>query len=686
MSHSPTPLAWALSLALVSPSYAGVITELETLRISVSPLNLQAQQLASPLSLIQGPRLDLSRAATLGETLKHEPGIHSDTFGAGASRPVIRGQTAPRVKVLSDGSEIMDASSISPDHAITIDTWLAERIEVLRGPAALLYGGSAIGGVVNVIDRKIPTRVPDNGVEGSIQVKGSSVDRGRAGAVELTTGEENIAVHLEGSTHKSGNYRVPHWQDNKVKDSHARSDNVSVGLSVIGERGYLGGAYSYREDTYGLPGHTHEGEDCHTHNHGTILHCGSHEHSHGHDHGHDHSHGHEHEHEHEHSATAHLRNQRLDLRGELRDPLPGFTRARLRGGYTDYTHIEKDGDEDGTRFNNRGYDARLELEHQAIGAFNGVVGLQTSLSDFESKGGTENFIPKTRTRNHGLFLLEHLQWQDWRFELGARHEWQTVKPDSQTLRSRQDNATSLSLGAIWNFAPAYSANLSFSRSQRLPTAQELYAKGPHFATLSYEQGNPDLRRETSQNIDVGLRKHSGDLRLDLRAFYNRSHDYIYAQTLDQHEDFRLIRYSQDDAQLWGLEGKISYPVAQALTLSVYGDLVRGKLRKPERNLPRMPAARIGVRGDVQWQSWAAYMAYTLSLAQRRSAQFEQNSASFGLLNLGISYSGRLAKTDYTAYLQASNVLNKLAYNHTSFIARQAPLQGRNLSAGIRIEF
>ncbi|HRL20604.1 MAG TPA: TonB-dependent receptor [Alcaligenes sp.] len=677
----PLPLALAVAISpLAQAADPATVTQLEPIRISASPLALSQQELLSPATVLQGAKLDLRRSATLGELLDGEPGIYSDTFGAGASRPVIRGQTAPRVTVLSDGSQVMDASAISPDHAITVDPWLAERVEVLRGPSALLYGGNAIGGVVNVLDRKIPQAIPENGFEGAVQAQGSTGDRGHAAAVELTAGQGNVAVHVEGSSRRGRDYRVPNWTDSRVKDSHARSDNMSVGLSFIGERGYLGAAYSYREDRYGLPGHSHEYEDCHPH--GATLHCGGH----GHHHGHDHSHGHDHDHEHEHTATAVLRSERIDLRGELRDPLPGFQRARLRAGITDYRHVEKDGDIDGTRFSNRGYDGRLELEHRPLGPFTGVVGLQTALSDFESRGGSENFIPKTRSRSHGLFVLENLHWQDWRFEFGARQEWQSITPDSARLERRTGTANSFSAGAIWDFAPQYSASVSVSRSQRLPNAQELYARGVHFATLSYERGNPNLTRETSQNVDLGLQKHAGDLRFDLRAFYTRSKDYIYGRTLDRHEDFSLIQYSQDDARFWGLEGTVSYPVRRWATLSVFGDIVRGKLLNPSRNLPRMPSARLGVRADVNWQQWSGFVDYTHTFAQSRLADFEQRSPSYGLLGAGLSYQTRMDHTTYTLYLKGNNLLDKLAYNHTSFIARQAPLMGRNIMAGIKVQF
>lgn len=686
MRFQPRPLPLALALLLCASAQANEIEEpvpeLAPIRISASPLALRQTELATASTVLQGPKLDLRRSSTLGELLDGAVGIHVDSFGSGASRPVIRGQTAPRVKVLSDGAEVMDASAISPDHTITVDTWQADRIEVLRGPSALLYGGGAIGGVVNVLDRKIPTAIPEKGFEGSVRAQGSTADRGRIGAVEMTAGEGNIALHVEGASHRSRDYRVPNWTDSRVKDSDSSTDTGSIGLSFIGDRGYIGAAYSYREGSYGLPGHSHEYEDCHPH--GATLHCGGHSHDHGHDH--DHGHSHDHGHEHEHSATAHLRTQRFDIRGELRDPLPGFQRARLRAGATNYQHVEKDGDIAGTRFTNRGYDTRLELEHNPWGPFEGVIGLQTSQSDFASRDGTENFIPPTRTRSQGLFLLESVNWDDWRLELGARQEWQTVTPDSQTLERRKGTATSFSLGTVWDFAPEYAASLSVSRSQRLPTAQELFAKGVHFATLSYERGDPNLDRETSHTVDLGLQKHLGDLRFDLRTFYTRSSNYIYGRSLDRHEDFQLIQYSQDKAQFWGLEAEASYPVTSWASLSVYGDLVRGKLQDPGRNLPRMPAARLGIRTDLNWQNWSGFVGYTHTFGQERVAEHEESSPSYGLLSMGLSYRLQMDQNTYTLYLRGNNLLNKLAYRHTSFIARQAPLMGRNILAGIQVEF
>jgi len=329
-----------------------------------------------------------------------------------------------------------------------------------------------------------------------------------------------------------------------------------------------------------------------------------------------------------------------------------------------------------------------------VGGFEGVFGVQTARSDFESRGGKENFIPKTRTHNTGVFVLENYVLDDWRFELGARHEWQSVKPQDGSLRAFSGHANSISAGAVWNFAPDYAASLSLSRAQRMPNAQELYAKGVHLATNTYERGNANLGRETSNSIDLGLRKTLGDARFSVNLFHSRVNGYIYGRTLDTYTDpddadkvFRLIDYTQRDAQFTGIEAEASYRFTPVVSATVFGDYVRGKLRAGEGNLPRIPSARVGVRTDLTWQQWRGFAEYTQVLRQNRVAEKEQKTAGFGLLSLGVAYEGKLgAQSQYELSLRGTNLLNKLAYSHTSFVSRAAPLPGRSIHAGVRVTF
>ena len=441
-----------------------------------------------------------------------------------------------------------------------------------------------------MIDKKIPSEVPEKGIAAEAEIRGATGTKERAGAIGITAGEGNFAVRVEGMKRRSGDYRVPDWSSSKLDGSYSESTQGTVGMSWITPRGYIGLAFTHLESKYGLPGHNHEYEGCHPH--GTHLHCGGHDHDHGdgdeagHDHDHDHGGG---------VPYVKLRSNRTDLRAEYLDPFAGIEKIRLRGGLTDYQHQEIEGGEVGTTFKNRGYDLRLEAQHKPIAGWRGVVGMQTSHSDFRADG-EEAFLPRSKTRANGIFLLEEYKLADWRFELGARQDWQTVSPQGGAPRSSL-SGTSLSAAAIWNFAPEYSAALSLSRSQRLPTAQELYAKGVHLATNTYEIGNAGLGRETSHNIDLTLRKHSGATTFSASVFHNRVKNYIYANTLDRYEDFRLIEYTQRDAEFTGVEGELRHQFTPVFSAAVFGDYVRGKLTGGDGNLPRIPAARAGLRGN-----------------------------------------------------------------------------------------
>lgn len=677
----PTPLMLSLALAFGSAVAYADDTALAPVTVSASALALGSDQMSTPVSVLAGDELVRRRAATLGETLTGEPGIAASHFGAGASRPIIRGMDGPRVKLLSDGSEIMDASTISPDHAVAIEPMLSEQIEVLRGPSALAYGGGAIGGVVNVLDKRVPTAVPERGVEGSVELRADSVANGVAGAFEVTAGSGNLAFHAEGLKRDARDYRVGGgWDHSRVEGSYNQTETGSLGVSWVGERGYLGLAFTRQQNEYGLPGHSHEYEACHPH--GNHLHCGHHGEEDEHEHDHD-----------EHGGTPYVKldSDRWDLRGELLEPFAGFTRARLRASYTDYGHDEIEQDEGidsvGTRFRSKASDARVELEHAPLGGWRGVLGLQTGRRDFRADGD-EAYVPPTVTTRHAAFLIEEYTLADWRFEAGLRHEWQDIDVDSSTQRDRSHRGNSVSLGAVWNFAPQYSLGMTLSRTQRLPTAEELYARGLHMATSTWERGNPDLKAETANNVDLTLRKLTGPTAFSVSVFHNRIDDYIHARTLDAHEDFQLIEYAQRDASFTGIEGAIRQQLDATFGLTLFGDYVRAKLEAGDgdRDLPRIPAHRVGLRLDAKWNAWRAEAEVYRVGRQDDVAEFERETPGYNMVNVGLSYNGRYNTTPWQVYVKGNNLGNQLAYAHTSFIKNAAPLEGRNLSLGVRVSF
>lgn len=681
MSKTVSPRCCAVMLALASPAVAAdtpsppaaAEVELTAVTVSASTLSLGSGDMAAPVSLLAGEDLVRRREATLGATLEREPGINASHFGAGASRPIIRGMDGARVKLLADGAEIMDASTVSPDHAVAVEPMLSSRIEVLRGPSALAYGGGAIGGVVNVLDDKVPTAIPVRGIEGHVELRGNTAARETAGAFAVTAGSGNLAVHAEGLGRDARDYRVGDgWaQGRRVDGSFNDSESGSLGLSWVGDRGYLGLAYTRLHNDYGLPGDTHALGECEAM--GDRLQCSDHA-------------GHE---EGEEQGTPYVRldSERWDLRGEVLEPFSGVASLRLRASQTNYRHDEIEGDEVGTRFRNRAHDARVELEHLPLAGWRGVAGLQTSARDF-SASGDEAYVQPTLTRRHGVFLIEEYRTGPWRLEAGLRHEWQHIDVDARDLPDRGHRGTSASVGAVWNFAPHYALGLSLSRAQRLPTAEELYADGPHAATGTIERGNDRLEPETSHNLDLSLKKLAGDTTFSLAAFRNRVSDYIYARTLDAADGVQLVEYTQRDATFTGLEGEIRRQLNPILGLALFGDLVRARLASGagDRDLPRIPAHRLGLRLDGKWQGWSGEIEWARVARQNDVAALESETAGYNMLNLGISYSGRHGDRPYLIYVKATNLADELAYSHTSFIKDAAPLMGRNVTAGVRVSF
>ena len=698
-----TPLALAILFAFAPAVHAQTAQpdssrltsdpdSVPTVVVSASSLGVLEDDMITPVTSLSGGALVRARESTIGETLANQPGITSSHFGAGASRPVIRGMDGPRVKILSDGAEVQDASTISPDHAVGFEPVLAERIEVLRGPSALAYGGGAVGGVVNILDRKIPTKMPEKPIEGSMELRANSVAREKTGAFEVTGGAGNIAVHAEGVKRDAGDYRVgKDWNEGRrVNGSYKETESGTVGLSWVGERGYLGAAYTKERTEYGIPGHNHEFESCHPH--GDHLHCGGHGHGEeeeGHDHDHDH------DHEHGEVPVVKLDSDRWDVRGEYRNPMAGITKARLRASFTDYRHdeLERQPNDGGrgvvaTSFLNKGHDVRVEMEHAPVGGVRGVFGLQTTRRDFNTIG-EEAYVPPTVTKKHAAFLTEEYKLENWRFEAGLRHEWQDIKVDSATQRDTDARGTSVALGAVWKFQPQYSLRAGIARSHRLPTAEELYAHGVHLATATYEIGNQNLSKETSNNIDVTLRKFEGNTTFSLSAFHNRVDNYIYAHTLDNHEGFQLVEYAQRDATFTGLEGEVRHKFSNVVEGTLFGDMVRARFDNAgegSRNIPRIPAHRIGARVNADWQAWHGMVELVRVGKQNRVADFEGPTGGYNMLNLGGHYTTRIGGVPAQIYARINNLTDELAFSHTSFIKEAAPLPGRNITAGLRFVF
>ena len=616
-------------------------------------------------------------------------GVSSNSFGAGSSRPVIRGQEGARVKVTQNATETMDVSSLSPDHVVTVDPQLAQKIEVIRGPSTLLYGAGSVGGLVNVVDTKIPTVMPENGYTGDVGIRYNSANDEKMAHAGVTVGlGSNVALRVEGLKRDANDYISPDYlhdhdgeleKEKRVGNTFSKSDNVNVGLSWIGERGFAGVSYSNRQDQYGLPGHSHEYESCHPH--GDHLHCDG-------DTAHDHA-GHDHENEHEEEAHADsgpwidMKTERYDFRSELDQPFAGFKKLRAQASYTDYQHDEIEDATVMTTFKSKGYEGRVELVHNPIAKWEGVWGVQASQQKLDITG-EEAILEPNKTEKYSVFGLEHRQFGDFHVELGTRFDHQNVDVDSDQ-KDFDGNAFSYSGAVNWEFQPNYKLSLVGSHQERLPLAQELYANGAHFATNTYELGNENLSKEKSNNIELGLHYDGDQLSYHVHLYHNWFDNYIYAKTLDQYKNFRLINYNQAEAKFYGTEAEVTYQLNDVYKTSLFGDYVRGKIE--DENAPRVPAGRLGTRINADFDDhWSGSAEYSHVFNQDKLASFEQETQGYNMVNVGFAYKYPLSdKQQAKVFFNANNLLDENVYEHSSFLAN-IPQMGRNFVVGVDYQF
>ncbi|MDH1407037.1 zinc piracy TonB-dependent receptor ZnuD [Acinetobacter johnsonii] len=665
-------------LAVVAPAvFADDTTtqQLETLTSQAHPLVQTAADFAVADQIIEQKSLK-ERAPTIGDALADELGVYSNQYGSGSSRPVIRGQDGPRVKVLQHASETADVSTLSPDHAVTVDPILAKQIEIIRGPSTLLYSAGTVGGLVNVTDQKIPTSMPEKGLEGTAGLRyNSGSDEKLASAGATVALGSQFALRVEGSKREANDYIAPNYfhehegeleKERRVGNTFAKGETVSVGGSWIGERGFAGIAYTNRQDQYGLPGHSHEYESC-TVSGNLLIGCGEEDYG----------------DEHETGPWVDLKSERYDFRTEILNPLAGFEKLRAHASYTDYQHDEIEGDSVATTFKSKGYDARLEMVHQPIADWEGVVGVQYNQQKLDITG-EESILEPNKTQKWSVFGLEHKQWNDFHFELGARVDQQTIDIESDR-KDYDDYAVSYSGAVNWMFAPNYKLSLVGSHQERLPLAQELYADGKHLATNTYERGNENLDVEKSNNLELGFHYDTDKIDYHVHVYHNWYDNYIYAQTADRYENFRLVDYTQDKARFYGTEAEASYTINDVYKMSVFGDYVRGKI--DNENAPRVPAGRLGTKVSANFSdTWSGTAEYYHVFEQDRIASYETETEGYNMVNLGLAYNGQYMQgNDYRVYFKANNLLDETVYSHTSFLST-IPQVGRNFTVGLDFSF
>jgi iron complex outermembrane receptor protein len=678
LSLGPSPL-WAQQ---IEPQTASTVV------VTAQRGDVSAPSPMAPVQTLAGDELTLRRQSTLGETLAGLPGVHLDNFGGGAGRPVIRGQTLPRIEILSDGAMVFDAASISPDHAIVTDPLLLDSIEIVRGPAAVIYGGNAVTGAVNLLDSKVPKAIPRGGVSGSGELRYGAGNQDTTAAARVTAGIGQFAVHVEASRHRADDYDVPDaFGSDKLRDSFANGSSVAAGVSWITSKGYIGAAFTRQNADYGLPGHSHANGLCH--NHGDELHCQ--------EHGsyvdpyaaYDDSH----------TARIKLRSERADVRVDYRDLFPGIAHTRLRLSHTDYEHDEIDGEMIPVHYSNKAHEARLDLTHTPLFGFSGTFGVQYTDSLFT---GLNSFPLKSRTR--AAFLTERRAFGAVDIEAGVRKEWReagiTEREMTWLVPDSPVNPVSVSAGADWKLGGGYSVVLNVSRSERAPGLRELYAAGNNLATNSFELGlvgrswfgvaeDEVSLVETTKALDVSLRKTSGATTFEIGAYRRNVDNYVFARLLDQDpvRNHRLLMYNAADVRFKGIDGQISHQLDRSSTVTLFGDYVRAELKDGSDRVPRIPPARLGARYNRTVGPLSTGVEYVHTLRQDRIASYETETAGYGMLDATLMYrfdAGQAKNVEF--YLRGSNLLDKLAYVHTSFVKTQSPLRGRHLAMGLRHQF
>ncbi len=640
------------------------VQELDLILIS-TPLGQSTANSALPVSILTGDNLRMKASSTVGETLKDELGISNQSFGPGVGRPVIRGQSGSRVHVLQNGLGSLDVSSLSPDHANSTQALWAERIEVLKGPTTLLYGSGAIGGIVNVLDNRIPNSVPDARVQGAFEQRYNTVNEGKSSAFKLDGGKDNIAWHLDGFYRDSIDLQVP-VNDGRLNNTNTRARSGTAGFSFIGKQGFIGLSANHMDSTYGIPSN-------------------------------------EHEHEHEEQIRINQKQTRYDMKAEINEPLPFAEKLRLRLGYNDYQHIEIENGEAGTLFSNKGFESRLELIQKPWAFFDhGVLGMQTKNSRFSALGH-EAVVPITDIDSVGFFSVQDIHTEHITYQFGLRVEQQWMET---ALTKTSHTPVSFSTSALWSVTDEDSIKLTFSRSQRAPDVQELFANGAHHGTQSFEIGDSTLNNETSHNIELGFHIDHDWFQADINLFQNWVNDYItpvnsgllFSKNTESvvnncvagDECLAIFNAQQQNAIFHGFEAQINIPLMETsygnMESQLFSDYVRGQFTEGN-DIPRMPPLRYGMQLSWNNPDWSSKVRITRAESQDNSGLNETETAGYWLLDLSANY--RLNITDHAEmllFVKANNLLDSEIRNSVSYLRNIAPEAGRGAEMGIRIEF
>ncbi|WP_426358692.1 TonB-dependent receptor [Pseudocolwellia sp. HL-MZ19] len=683
---------------------------IEIIDVHATPFHTSNIESALPIIVVHGEKLRMRQENTLGDTLSKEVGVHSNFHGSVASTPIIRGLDGPRVLVTQNGLDAGDASRIGPDHAVSTETSTTQQIEVLRGPATLFYGSGAIGGVVNLVDERVP-RSTDTKGEWLVEQNNNNDQTLASGSFNSGTG--NIAVHADAFYRESNNYEIPERDGvYSVENSAAESSGFTLGTSYLLDNGFVGLSYQSLDQEYGIPGHSHGDEEV--------------------------------------AVLADLEQERWQLLSELDLNNKYIKAVNTRVAYTDYEHSELEVGVVGTTFENETLEARTEILHQDFLNWRGGLSLHYKQNDFTAVG-EEAFTPPSKTDSIALALMEERHFGDVLLQLGARIERTEITagtvrlPELELFENLSDleahddhgseevtrnfdvkhvfTPVSFSAGLVWDFTDSYNLALSLSHSKRAPSASELLSFGPHIGTGSYEVGalfslqesagqeayfslnDQPIKMETANNIDLSLRKFKGDFGFILNAFYNQIDDYYYEQATglfaesehdhgeeegSDHEEeetttLPLYAFTAQDVTLYGFEAQAVWQVNDQFSWTVQGDIIRASL-DAGGDLPRTPPARIATELKYQGESISADLFINHYFDQDHVAELETSTDGYVLVDFNVNYHFSIKQQDLAIYLKGKNLTDEYAQVHTSFLKDLTPLAGRSFAIGIRGSF
>lgn len=652
----------------------------------------EGQGLLAPNKVLAGDELQNKLSGTLGATLANELGVSATGYGAGSSRPVIRGLEGSRVQILQNGLSVGDVSSISPDHAVASPMQNTHQIEILRGASALLYGSGSSGGLVNVVNDRIVTTMPD-AVSGAINTSYETVNQGKTANIELDTPAGPLALHFDSAISNSNNYRIPgfaeqggpnaNWAINpgepvnvpysgKLPFSFSNQNSLGLGASYVRSDGYTGISLERMNHNYGIP--TSEG--------GFIQQS----------------------------------QNRYDIAHQSNDPFAGFSSVKISAANTNYQHIEfTNNGVPSTQWNNTATEARLELAHKEFLGSKGIVGMQimgSTLNAIDLATNSYAIVPQTKSNSSALFLVEEGKYGPLKTSLGARYNYVSQNPNTATqfpsaasqdfvpnsygpptLQNRQFNLMSYSAGGLLEVAKGYGLGLAYTVSQRAPTAQELYSYGPHDSTATFDIGNSNLGVETSHNLELSFQKTLGLIRSKASIYRNQFNNFIYGfytgSYSQANENFSVVQASQANATIQGAEAELTYNWNETgIGGRLFGDVSQGTFTSGG-NLPLQPAPRIGTELAYQRNGWLTSASYIYSYQQNKLASWEIGpTPSYNLVNANLSYTERIGRINWTGYLILKNLLNEEIRYATSPMAVRlyAPQPGRSLMVGIRAAF